>query len=563
MRLLYADIVGALPGAGLAVGATTVTFAAPLTYAHGVPVPTLGAGDTIRLTILTPTGRLGEVVDVTAYNSGTGAATLVRAREGTAALAHWPGAGVTSAVYPSDVANVVTIPGLVNVKAMGAAGDGVTDDTAAIHAALALNRGIYLPKGTYLVTDLTDTGPHPVVGDGSNTTVIKAKAGTGTLYTCVSQAGKLIRDVYFNGNAIAATCVNTDWNLGGAPSQGNRYSNIRVSGYTTQGWFAKSNNDSVFDNCLIEAVSGAKALKLNASGGLVELNECRIIGPFELVCQAASIVGGFFMGVRIISADWNMLQVNGGYWYADPVTHNNIDITGAGAVMSSSSFNAVHMENAYADGAIIGGTGAIYNGVKFNAGHLFTTGAGLNLAVLVKSTVIASGPKPRVTPELTFMTNLVQTVPSVITYAPVNCVVDGLFRESRLGVVSPDGNNETYLESNGLRHYSSGTSQTSLTRKSLATVNSGATATFANMPRSGLLHVRNNSANGGSVLVYYSRVGSSAGTVTVLGSQVGAGGESITVTIPAGNAQSSYLTDISVSHSAGSAQILHVHAFGF
>lgn len=48
---------------------------------------------------------------------------------------------------PSDFASV---------KAVGAAGDGVTDDTVAINAALAANAGCkitYFPAGTYLVTD--------------------------------------------------------------------------------------------------------------------------------------------------------------------------------------------------------------------------------------------------------------------------------------------------------------------------------------------------------------------------------------------------------------------------
>lgn len=49
----------------------------------------------------------------------------------------------------------------VSVKDFGATGDGVTDDTAAIQAALDLGGVIYFPAGTYIVTSTLD------VGDGS------------------------------------------------------------------------------------------------------------------------------------------------------------------------------------------------------------------------------------------------------------------------------------------------------------------------------------------------------------------------------------------------------------
>ena len=47
----------------------------------------------------------------------------------------------------------------VNVKALGAIGDGVADDTAALVEAFSLsNAGVYLPPGTYLVNQLICTG---------------------------------------------------------------------------------------------------------------------------------------------------------------------------------------------------------------------------------------------------------------------------------------------------------------------------------------------------------------------------------------------------------------------
>jgi hypothetical protein len=52
-------------------------------------------------------------------------------------------------------------------------------------------------------------------------------------------------------------------------------------------------------------------------------------------------------------------------------------------------------------------------------------------------------------------------------------------------------------------------------------------------------------------------------TVTVLASTAGAGGETYTLTIPSGNAQDTFTTALSVTHTAGSPQIIAVLAYGF
>lgn len=70
-----------------------------------------------------------------------------------------------------------------NVKAYGAVGDGVTDDTAAVMAAVAAmtsNSALYFPGGTYLVNDtidLTEKNGVSLLGDGMDSTVIKRTDG--------------------------------------------------------------------------------------------------------------------------------------------------------------------------------------------------------------------------------------------------------------------------------------------------------------------------------------------------------------------------------------------------
>jgi hypothetical protein len=101
-RLRYAGLTGSIGTGNLTSSATSHTFTAALTYAHGVTVPTLAGSDYFLLTILDSTGALSEIVQVTAYNSSTGTATIVRGQEGTSGVAHTSGDKVTNAAYPSD-----------------------------------------------------------------------------------------------------------------------------------------------------------------------------------------------------------------------------------------------------------------------------------------------------------------------------------------------------------------------------------------------------------------------------------------------------------------------------
>ena len=79
--------------------------------------------------------------------------------------------------------NASKLNGIVSVLEFGARGDGVTDDTAAIQAALNTGRVVYLPAGTYLVSStlaitLNNTG---IRGDGYGS-VIKTTSATADIF---------------------------------------------------------------------------------------------------------------------------------------------------------------------------------------------------------------------------------------------------------------------------------------------------------------------------------------------------------------------------------------------
>ncbi|MBP1635328.1 MAG: SMP-30/Gluconolaconase/LRE domain protein [Acidobacteria bacterium] len=71
---------------------------------------------------------------------------------------------------PSDLVPLPPADGWVSVRSLGAKGDGATDDTEAFRRAIAAHRAVYVPMGTYVISDTLvlrpDTalvGLHPLV----------------------------------------------------------------------------------------------------------------------------------------------------------------------------------------------------------------------------------------------------------------------------------------------------------------------------------------------------------------------------------------------------------------
>lgn len=122
---------------------------------EGSLFPTLSTGDYFYLTISSVNGTF-EVVKVTARSGDS--MTVVRAQEGSVANSFLAGSLVELRITSLSVIDSVSSYGVfVNVKAYGAKGDGTTNDTTAINAAITAagtNGTIFFPKGTYLVTSV-------------------------------------------------------------------------------------------------------------------------------------------------------------------------------------------------------------------------------------------------------------------------------------------------------------------------------------------------------------------------------------------------------------------------
>ena len=192
----------------------------------------------------------------------------------------------------------------VSVKDFGAVGDGVTDDTAAIQAAIAhasiTKQAIYAPAGTYFCGSSTitiNTGIQ-MFGDGMASTVFSFSSGAGNAFAIAQGAGVVglqLRDFAINGqlggkvglrlgdgninnstvdshfqnlrifNMSTGISVSYSWSC--------LWSNLRVQSCTSPAAFGNQVNASLFNNCAFVSFS-APIQMINCEG--LEFNSCNI-----------------------------------------------------------------------------------------------------------------------------------------------------------------------------------------------------------------------------------------------------------------------------------------------
>jgi hypothetical protein len=165
----------------------------------------------------------------------------------------------------------------VNLLDYGAVGDGVADDTAALNAALVVavanNKCLYLPQGTYLVT-ANIIVPTPsnvqrgftIIGEGKhNVSIIKfsgAAVTTGLTFTSgvgVYQYWGTISELLIRCENGAKRCIT--FNYAHAPI----LTNIHFSSGTEPGLVLNNCNQPVVEKCLFinNGSSGTSQLKLD------------------------------------------------------------------------------------------------------------------------------------------------------------------------------------------------------------------------------------------------------------------------------------------------------------
>lgn len=186
----------------------------------------------------------------------------------------------------------------ISVKDFGAVGNGVTDDTSAIQAALDLGPycSIYFPAGTYIVTTLT-VGPDVTVhGDGLTNTQLKLKNGaSGAILSSSNALHLAVQDIGFDGNYTNCPSGTQCVEITGAEVGGNGFwidrcgfFNAKGIGFYQTGTYSKAR----ISECVAEA-NQLDGIVFNASGSIAENNRCVLNGRFGILAQGdfAQIIG--------------------------------------------------------------------------------------------------------------------------------------------------------------------------------------------------------------------------------------------------------------------------------
>jgi Pectate lyase superfamily protein len=177
---------------------------------------------------------------------------------------------------------------VVSIKAFGALGDGASDDTAAIQAAVNecfgeatsphssakafLNKPLYFPPGIYMTSApilLTDVRGAHIFGAGRHVTTIKNAAGTSVFRTNGFEYSRFEMMMLLSPGKMADV-FDLDWtNSGGTALQSNMFADMSFEGGAIGVNIGKSDfmgSENLFLNCFFArcAVAGIKTSNFNA-----------------------------------------------------------------------------------------------------------------------------------------------------------------------------------------------------------------------------------------------------------------------------------------------------------
>ena len=167
--------------------------------------------------------------------------------------------------------------GPLDVRSFGARGDGVADDTAAVHAGIAAairsGRTLLLPKGTYLISKPIRVTTHglKIVGAGAQHTVLKATAEMDRLLY-LRGTGMVISRLALDANRKATYGIHA-FHLN---EQDSRLEFLRVLGARSHGIFLDHSQVFEISNCIAQGNGGDGFYITDCNG--TRISVCRSMG---------------------------------------------------------------------------------------------------------------------------------------------------------------------------------------------------------------------------------------------------------------------------------------------
>lgn len=197
------------------------------------------------------------------------------------------GTGSVSRTQASKNADVVS------VKDFGAVGDGTTDDTAAIQAALNAAAVVFAPTGVYKISGaITIPSQRRLYGDGMDRTVFRASnAAAAFVNATVNHNLIVLEDFTFDGNNLTSVGITLGvaGSVGTLPSSSSdHFQNVKVAQCTSHGVVMYYCQYALFENCIFTT---------NGGYGLY-LVDCSVIGANA--CLFTSNKTGLVMGGILI-----------------------------------------------------------------------------------------------------------------------------------------------------------------------------------------------------------------------------------------------------------------------
>jgi hypothetical protein len=278
-----------------------------------------------------------------------------------------PTPALTPTQAPTPAPTVTPVPATtvstVSVATYGAKGDGVSDDTAAVTAALKANAGkdvgVYFPAGTYRITSIVLPADLTLVGAGAGKTWLEGQltvAGQSRLYDLqLGAAGQALR---FGDGARHTTFASCRLVGGGGMTSGDNEGVIRFGG-------DRSASFITFTDCEIGANSangnGVSIVDTGWSGGTYH----------DLVWQDCHFLGSPRM-------DFECIQRADG---VHPITTGYYDINLVGCVFEPSGAEAISYDSPTSAAGHSTISGCTIKGAGWNSAYPWHQGVEFNGAV--------------------------------------------------------------------------------------------------------------------------------------------------------------------------------------